>query len=119
MLNDLDLRQTKVFVACGYTDLRCGIDGLAQTVQKSFTLTPFQKNQLFLFCGRRQDRIKGLLWEGDGFLLLYKRWESGRLRWPRNEEELRELNAEEFRRLIQGFALDPGVKKVPLPQHML
>lgn len=49
----------KVYLACGYTDLRRGIDGLANIVQQQFTLDPFT-NTLFLFCGRRRDRIKGL-----------------------------------------------------------
>lgn len=40
---------------------------------------PFEKGTLFLFCGQRSDRIKGLLWMGTGFLLLYKRFEDGRL----------------------------------------
>ena len=48
-----------------------------------YQLNPFEPNVLFLFCGRRPDRIKGLLWEGNGFLLLYKRYEGGSLSWPR------------------------------------
>ena len=49
----------KVYIACGYTDLRRGIDGLAAMVQQQFDLNPFT-NTLFLFCGRRRDRIKAL-----------------------------------------------------------
>ncbi len=64
----------RVYIACGYTDLRKGIDGLAAMVQQEFELDPFT-NTLFLFCGRRRDRIKGLYWEQDGFILLYKRLE--------------------------------------------
>ena len=67
----------RIYIAVGYTDLRRGIDGLAQLVGTKFNLNPFEKDVLFLFCGRRCDRIKGLLWEGTGFLLLYKRLESG------------------------------------------
>lgn len=65
-----------MFLATGFTDLRGGIDGLASIVQQQFELDPFI-NTLFLFCGRRRDRIKVLYWEGDGFVLLYKRLESG------------------------------------------
>ena len=72
----------KVYIALGYTDLRRGIDGLAGIVQGQYELDPFTET-LFLFCGRRKDRIKGLLWEGNGFLLLYKRLESGSFQWPR------------------------------------
>ena len=70
MLNDFT-GADKVYIACGYTDLRKGIDGLARLVQQQFELDPFT-NTLFLFCGRRRDRIKGLYWEKDGFILLYK-----------------------------------------------
>lgn len=63
----------KVILICGYTDLRHGIDRLAQQIGTKYNINPFQKNVLFLFCGRRSDRIKGLVWEGTGFLLLYKR----------------------------------------------
>ena len=60
------------YIVCGYTDLRRGIDGLAGIVQQNYKLDAYSGG-LFLFCGRRCDRIKALLWEGDGFLLLYKR----------------------------------------------
>ena len=75
-----------VYIACGYTDLRRGIDGLANIVQQQFQLDPFS-NTLFLFCGRRRDRLKGLYWEGNGFILLYKRLESGSFQWPGNGTE--------------------------------
>lgn len=61
----------KIIIACGRTDLRKGIDGLAQLIGTKYDLNPFEKDILFLFCGNRCDRIKGLLWEGDGFMLLY------------------------------------------------
>ena len=57
----------------GFTDLRRGINGLANIVRFQFQLDPYDKNTLFLFCGRKCDRIKALLWEGDGFLLMYRR----------------------------------------------
>ena len=68
-------------------DLRRGIDGLATIVRFQFKLDPYDKNTLFLFCGRRSDRIKALLWEGDGFLLMYKRLDNGAFRWPRSADE--------------------------------
>ena len=86
----------KVYIACGYTDLRRGIDGLAALVQQEFSLDPFT-NTLFLFCGRRRDRIKALYWEGNGFVLLYKRLESGIFQWPRNESEARALTPQQYR----------------------
>lgn len=72
MLNDASGFR-KVYIACGFADLRRGIDGLTALIRFNFHLDPYDKDTLFLFCGRKNDRIKGLLWEGDGFLLLYKR----------------------------------------------
>ena len=43
----------KIILICGYTDLRYGIDGLAQQIGTRYNINPFQKNVLFLFCGRR------------------------------------------------------------------
>ena len=103
MLNEF--HAGKVYIACGYTDLRRGIDGLAGMVQQQFQLDPFT-NTLFLFCGRRKDRIKGLLWEGSGFLLLYKRLESGTFQWPRNGDEARELTPQQYRWLMEGLSIE-------------
>ena len=104
MLNDASgFRQ--VYIACGYTDLRYGIDGLANVVKERFSLDPFEKNVLFLFCGRRTDRIKGLLWEGDGFLLLYKRLEGGKFRWPRNSDEVLSMSSQQYRWLMEGLSI--------------
>lgn len=61
MLNDAT-GFDKIFIATGYTDLRRGIDGLASTIKYQFELDPFQKNILFLFCGKRtrQNQRTGL-----------------------------------------------------------
>lgn len=105
MLNDAS-GVSQVYIACGYTDMRLGIDGLAALVQNSFHLHPFHTGVLFLFCGRRTDRIKGLLFEGDGFLLLYKRLENGRFQWPRNEAEMKALTPQQYKWLMEGLAIE-------------
>ena len=101
----------KIYIACGYTDLRYGVDGLAALVQYQFNLDPFDEGTIFLFCGRRSDRVKALLWEGDGFLLLYKRLSDGRFRWPRTKEEMKSMTAEQYQRLMTGFSIDPSIRK--------
>lgn len=72
-----ELTAEHIYLACGHTDMRKSIDGLAALVVSRFHLDPHQP-VLFLFCGRRKDRIKGLLWDKTGFLLLYKRLEDGK-----------------------------------------
>jgi transposase len=105
MLNNAtDFR--KVYIACGYTNLRLGIDGLSCLVKEQFNLDPFVSGNLFLFCGRRSDRIKGLVWEEDGFLLLYKRLEAGRFQWPRASNEVADITPEQYTWLMQGLAIE-------------
>lgn len=111
MLNNFTEAE-KIYIACGYTDLRQGIDGLANLVKEQFNLDPFT-NSLFLFCGRRLDRIKGLFWEGDGFVLVYKRLEESRYQWPRNEREAREITPQQYRWLMEGLKVEqPKAHKV-------
>ena len=57
----------RVVIACGYVDLRKGIDGLSMIIGDRYHQNPFEKGTLFLFCGRRSDRIKGLLWMAVSF----------------------------------------------------
>ena len=101
---------SRFVVICGYTDLRKGCQGLAQLLEGTYHLDPFEEKVLFLFCGKRGDRIKALLWEGNGFLLLYKRWEKGSLTWPRSPNEVVEISKHQFRLLLQG--LNPVHPKV-------
>jgi len=93
-----------VYLCVGHTDLRLSIDGLAAKVQQVFQLDPCS-NSLFLFCGRRKDRIKALFYEGDGFLLLYKRVE-GRFQWPMREPEACLITAQQLRWLLEGLSIE-------------
>ena len=79
-------------MAVGYTDMRKQIDGLSALVTTQFNLDPFS-NSVFLFCGRNTRVMKALYWEGDGFVLLYKRLENGRFKWPRDESEAIQMAA--------------------------
>ena len=111
----------KVYLATGFTDLRRGIDGFARIIRFQFQLDPYDKNTLFLFCGKRTDRIKGLIGEGDGFLLLYKRVENGNFRWPRTSEEALEISPDQYRMLMQGLEIVARypIEEVPDPGFSL
>ena len=102
----IDLSKVRnYYVACGYTDLRLGIDGLAAVVTQQFG-GHLDEESLFLFCGRRTDRIKALYWAGDGYILLYKRLSNGRFQWPRSEAELKQLDPQSFRWLMEGLRIE-------------
>ena len=112
MLGNISVAEN-IYIACGYTDMRKSIDGLAAIVQEQCHLDPFS-NTLFLFCGKHRNKMKALLWEGDGFVLLYKRLECGRFQWPSSPEEVRTLSSQEFRWLMEGLSIDQpkAVKKI-------
>ena len=114
MLIDTD-KVHQFYIVCGKADLRRGIDGLAAVVQQQFELDPYNQS-LYLFCGTRKDRFKALYWDGDGFLLLYKRIEDGRLQWPVDQDAVRKLNYKQFSRLISGWSLDSTVHKIKPPK---
>ena len=79
MIKLSDLGQA--YIVCGKTDLRKCIDGLAILIKEQFELVPFS-GKVFLFCGGSKDRFKALYWDGQGFWLLYKRFENGKLNCP-------------------------------------
>lgn len=103
----------RVVLAVGRVDLRKGVDGLSTIIGADYDQNPYEKGTLFLFCGKRTDRLKGLLWMGTGFLLLYLRLESGRFDWPRNSKEAADITEEQFHMLMIGLnPLEPKIKEV-------
>lgn len=104
MIKDFS-KATHMYLASGYTDMRRGIDGLVSIVQQSFKLDPFE-DSIFLFCGKRPNRIKALYWDKNGFVILYKRLEEGKFQWPRNDNEVRDLTMQQVRWLMEGLNID-------------
>lgn len=108
----------EIFIVCGCTDMRKSIDGLCAIIQDTLRMDPYA-NSLYLFCGRRRDRIKALLYEKDGFVLLYKRLTgTGGYRWPRNQTEVRNLTWREFEWLMQGLEIDQPRAIKPPSNHV-
>jgi transposase len=97
---------TRVWLAAGVTDMRKGFDGLAALVQETLRRDPFG-GHIFVFRGRRGDRLKALWWDGQGLCLFAKRLEKGRFRWPAAAagETKITLTQEELALLLGGIDL--------------
>ena len=92
----------KIFVYTQVTDMRKGFDGLAALVQTQINADPFS-GQLFVFRGRRGDRIKALWWDGDGLCLYAKRLERGRFVWPQAQAGTVHLSNAQLSMLLEGI----------------
>lgn len=113
-LQALDRAQsTRIWLATEASDMRCGFDRLAERVRGVIGQDPLS-GHYFVFRSRRGDRLKILLWDGDGFLLWYKRLEAGVFKLPRVPEGARslELRASELAMILDGIDVSK-LKRVP------
>lgn len=111
----------EIFIVCGRTDLRYGMESLVALIKSKSENNLFKPDVLYLFCGRRADRIKGLVWEGDGWLLLTKRLAGSKFIWPRNEDDVKQLTQQQFEWLMAGLTITPkkSIRKVNPPEYVL
>lgn len=107
----------RIYLITGYTDMRKSIDGLCAIIKDQLNEEQPDCRSLYLFCGKRRDRIKAILKEYDGLVMIYKRLTAdGRYRWPRNSSEVRNLTWKEFGYLMDGIDIDqPKAIKVRDP----
>jgi transposase len=96
---------TKVYLAREPLDMRRQIDGLALEVQEVLQLNPMSAH-IFIFRNQRGDRLKGLYWDGNGFLMIYKRIERGRFQWPDIAGQSVALGLRELQWLLEGRSLE-------------
>jgi transposase len=92
----------RIYMATQPLDFRKGMDGLAAAVQEVLQLDPFS-GTAFIFRAKRADRIKILIWDGSGLILISKRLEDGRFRWPRIEEGVMRLSPAQLSALFEGL----------------
>ncbi|ATE62895.1 IS66 family insertion sequence element accessory protein TnpB [Thauera sinica] len=103
---------TRIWIAAGITDMRRGFDGLAALVQTQLQTDPFS-GQIFVFRGRRGDRIKVLWWDGDGLCLFAKRLEHGKFVWPQVTHGSVALTAAQLSMLLEGIDWRRTVRTAP------
>uniref|UniRef100_Q7M0P6 Uncharacterized protein, 20.3K n=3 Tax=Rhizobium/Agrobacterium group TaxID=227290 RepID=Q7M0P6_AGRTU len=92
----------RVYLACGVTDMRRGIDGLSALVETVVKEAP-GSGAIFGFRGKRADRIKLLWWDGQGFCLFYKILERGYFPWPTAKEGVAHLTQAQLSMLVEGI----------------
>ena len=93
---------TRVWLAAGITDMRCGFTGLAAKAHATLSEDPYS-GHVFVFRGRRGDLIKVLWWSGDGLCLLAKRLERGRFVWPQADRGKVHLTPAQLSMLLEGI----------------
>ena len=108
-----NLRMDQVYIACGPTDLRKSVDGLAAIVQMSFQLDPFSSH-LFVFCNRRKDKLKILHWDHNGFWLFYRRLEEGGFDWPDDASSPLKITGRQFKWLLDGLSIHQNTAHIPV-----
>jgi transposase len=117
MVNAMD--GAAVYLACGSTDLRKSIDGLAALVSLTFEIDLFT-NSLFVFCNRDRDKLKILHWDHNGFWLYYRRLETGRFRWPRDAgKQTLCITRRQLQWLLDGLTLEQRQAHAPVTARIV
>lgn len=93
---------SRIYLACGYTDMRKGMDGLAMLAQEALRQDPFG-GVLFVFRGKRGDLIKALWFDGQGLCLFAKRLEKGRFVWPQAKDGSVSLSSAQLSMLLEAI----------------
>ncbi len=101
----------KVFLCSTPTDMRKSIDGLVAMTRTILHQSPFASH-MFVFVNRRRNRVKILLWGGNGFWVLYKRLEKGTFRLPVESGQAVEMEAAELSLMLEGIDL-AGARRRP------
>lgn len=91
----------RVYLATKPVDFRKGMDGLASIVMSEFDLDPFS-GAIFVFRSKRSDRLKMIIWDGTGLVLVYKRLEGKGFTWPRLKDGVISLSKTQFEALFEG-----------------
>jgi transposase len=94
--------ETRIFMAVAPVDMRRSFDGLCATVMEVLAQNPLE-GHLFLFRGKRADRVKALYRDRNGLAIWYKRLEKGKYKWPTRKAASVEISAQELALLLDGI----------------
>jgi transposase len=106
---------TLIWIVAGFTDLRKGFDGLTAMVQNDLKENVFS-GAVYIFRGKRGDKIKVLWYTGDGLALFYKRLSDGKFTWPQAKDGTVALSAAQLSMLLEGIDWRRPKRTAPAPQ---
>lgn len=92
----------RVLIATKPVDFRAGMDRLAAIAKEALAEDPFS-GTILVFRAKRADRVKLLLWDGTGLVLVSKRLEQGAFKWPRIMDGMMRLSPAQLAALIEGL----------------
>ena len=92
----------RVMVATQPVDFRKGAEGLAALVREMMRVDPFS-GVIYVFRAKRADRVKLIFWDGTGVVLVAKRLEDGKFRWPAIRDGMMRLSAAQLQALLEGL----------------
>lgn len=104
----------RIWIVAGATDMRRGFDGLCAQVQRQLNESPFS-GDLYIFRGRRGDKIKILWYSGDGLALFYKRLSTGLFTWPQVKDGTVQLSSAQLSMLLEGIDWRKAHRTAPAP----
>ena len=99
----------RVLIATRPVDFRKGADSLAALAKETLAQDPFS-GAVLVFRSRRADRIKILVWDGSGLVLVWKRLEQGAFRWPPISDGVMRLSPAQLAALVEGLDLVTGAR---------
>jgi len=111
---------TRIFMAVAPVDMRRSFSGLCAIVTEALGSNPLS-GHLYLFRGKRADRVKAIIWDRNGLAIWYKRLERGKYRWPHQDASSIEISEHELTLLLDGVdftrirRLPPFSLQMPAP----
>lgn len=107
--------RTKMYLCMNPVDMRKSFDGLFGIVREEFGQDPLS-GHLFLFVNKRRDRMKAIFWDDDGFVIWYKRLESGTWELPGSTSTTLELESHELAMILRGIDLKSARRRTRYQQ---
>ena len=106
---------TLIWIVAGWTDLRKGFDGLCGLIQTQLEANPFS-GEVYIFRGKRGDKVKLLWYTGDGLALFYKRLSDGKFIWPQVKDGAVALSPAQLSMLLEGIDWRRPKRTTPAPR---